>query len=417
MGAVVAERPSKMAAGAAGFYSTVLDHLKIFKKEVEDENLVFKMFTKATFVLFILCAILVSTSEFFGDKIICQGGSDIVHAFCWINGAKHVPESFITAIEGVENYETELSHWGCRPDKIKGETNGTDTLYYQWVPFMLVISAVIFKIPDVIWGLLEGGFMKSFADDASKSVFINKNEEDKKKKELISLFGALKGNNKGKRNSTLMFYYFKFLFCQILNIALLIANFTMTSAFLDTDFSTYGTDVLESLSDPKDSRANPMCQVFPTAVSCTYFEIGTGGKGQTSNHLCILSQNIINEKIYLGLWFWFIFLATLGSIQMLYELIIIALPAIRLQLTLLTMGSNDSEKITDFLYSCNFADWFFLNQIGKNTEKKFYREFIKGLAKDHASKEEEELKNQQEGNLLELKVDNPQYEEYPLKKV
>ena len=107
---------------AAGIYDTVLKHLTIFKKEVEDENLVFKMFTKATFVLFILCAVLVSTSEFFGEKIICQGGSDIVHAFCWINGAKHVPESFITAIEGVENYETELSHWGCRPDKIKGET-------------------------------------------------------------------------------------------------------------------------------------------------------------------------------------------------------------------------------------------------------------------------------------------------------
>merc|ERR1712062_90773 len=408
MGAVVAERPSKMAAGAAGFYSTVLDHLKIFKKEVEDENLVFKMFTKATFVLFILCAVLVSTSEFFGNPIICENGNDMVHAFCWINGAKHVEHSFLEK-------NKDLTHWGCKLSDENLEGNERDTLYYQWVPFMLVISAVIFKIPDVIWGLLEGGFMKSFADDASKSVFINKNEEDKKKKELISLFGALKGNNKGKRNSTLMFYYFKFLFCQILNIALLIANFTMTSAFLDTDFSTYGTDVLEYLSDPKDSRANPMCQVFPTAVSCTYFEIGTGGKGQTSNHLCILSQNIINEKIYLGLWFWFIFLATLGSIQMLYELIIIALPAIRLQLTLLTMGSNDSEKITDFLYSCNFADWFFLNQIGKNTEKKFYREFIKGLAKDHASKEEEELKNQQEGNLLELKVDNPQYEEYSLK--
>merc|ERR1712062_398030 len=169
------------------------------------------------------------------------------------------------------------------------------------------------------------------------------------------------------------------------------------------DFSTYGTDVLEYLSDPKDSRANPMCQVFPTAVSCTYFEIGTGGKGQTSNHLCILSQNIINEKIYLGLWFWFIFLAAIGSIQMLYEVIIIALPAIRLQLTLLTMGSHGSDDINDFFKSCDFADWFFSNQIGKNTEKKFYREFIKGLAKDHASK------------LEEVKVDNPQYEEYPMK--
>merc|ERR1712062_546459 len=381
MGAVVAERPSKMAAGAAGFYSTVLDHLKIFKKEVEDENLVFKMFTKATFVLFILCAVLVSTSEFFGNPIICENGNDMVHAFCWINGAKHVEHSFLEK-------NKDLTHWGCKLSDENVEDNERDTLYYQWVPFMLVISAVIFKIPDVIWGLLEGGFMKSFADDASKSVFINKNEEDKKKKELISLFGALKGNNKGKRNSTLMFYYFKFLFCQILNIALLIANFTMTSAFLDTDFSTYGTDVLESLSDPKDSRANPMCQVFPTAVSCTMPKVGTGGGESNTNHLCILSQNVINEKIYLGLWFWFVFSAAIGSIQMLYEVIIIALPVIRLQLTLLTMGSTgkgkkDGKDIIRFFDSCDFADWFFLNQIGKNTEKKFYREFIKGLAKDH----------------------------------
>jgi len=405
MGAVVAERPSKMAAGAAGFYGTVLDHLKIFKKEVEDENLVFKMFTKATFVLFILCAVLVSTSEFFGNPIICENGNDMVHAFCWINGAKHVEHSLVEK-------NKDLTHWGCKLSDENLEGNERDTLYYQWVPFMLVISAVIFKIPDVIWGLLEGGFMKSFADDSANSVSIHKDEEAKKKliKSHISLFGVLKGNNK--------FYYFKFLFCQILNIVLLIANFSMTSAFLDTDFSTYGTDVLNYLSldaDTKRTRTDPMCQVFPTAVSCTYAKIGTGGSGTTTNHLCILSQNIINEKIYLGLWFWFIFLAAIGSIQMLYELIIIALPAIRLNLTLLTMGSNDSEKITDFLYSCNFADWFFLNQIGKNTEKKFYREFIKGLAEDHELQFQEELKNQQEGNLVELKVDNPQYEEYPMK--
>jgi len=400
MGAVVAERPSKMI----GIYDKVLDYLKIFKKEVEDENLVFKMFTKATFVLFILCAVLVSTSEFFGNPIICENGNDMVHAFCWINGAKHIEHSFVEK-------NKDLTHWGCKLSDENLEGNERDTLYYQWVPFMLVISAVIFKIPDVIWGLLEGGFMKSFADGSANSVSIHKDEEAKKKliKSHISLFGVLKGNNK--------FYYFKFLFCQILNIVLLIANFSMTSAFLDTDFSTYGTDVLEYLSEPKDSRSNPMCQVFPTAVSCTYFEIGTAGQGQTSNHLCILSQNIINEKIYLGLWFWFIFLAAIGSIQMLYEVIIIALPAIRLQLTLLTMGSNDSEGIVkDFFNSCDFADWFFLNQIGKNTEKKFYREFIKGLAKEHKDHASEQLQDQ-EGGFAEVKVDNPQYEEYPLKKI
>jgi len=388
---------------AAGFYDTVLKHLTIFKKEVEDENLVFKMFTKATFVLFILCAVLVSTSEFFGNPIICENGNDMVHAFCWINGAKHVAHSLVET-------NKDLTHWGCKLSDENLEGNERDTLYYQWVPFMLVISAVIFKIPDVIWGLLEGGFMKSFADNAANSVSIHKDEEAKKKliKSHISLFGVLKGNNK--------FYYFKFLFCQILNIVLLIANFSMTSAFLDTDFSTYGTDVLEYLTDDNDSRLNPMCKVFPTAVSCTMPKVGTAGGESNSNHLCILSQNVINEKIYLGLWFWFIFLAAIGSIQMLYEVIIIALPAIRLQLTLLTMGSNGSDDINDFFKSCDFADWFFLNQIGKNTEKKFYREFIKGLAKEHKDHAPEQLQDQ-EGGLAEVKVDNPQYEEYPLKKI
>ena len=223
----------------------------------------------------------------------------------------------------------------------------------------------------------------------------------------------LKGNNK--------FYYFKFLFCQILNIVLLIANFSMTSAFLDTDFSTYGTDVLEYLTDDNDSRLNPMCKVFPTAVSCTMPKVGTAGGESNTNHLCILSQNVINEKIYLGLWFWFVFLAAIGSIQMLYEVIIIALPVIRLQLTLLTMGSTgkgkkDGKDINRFFDSCDFADWFFLNQIGKNTEKKFYREFIKGLAKDHKDHAPKQLQDQ-EGGLAEVKVDNPQYEEYPLKKI
>ena len=190
----------------------------------------------------------------------------------------------------------------------------------------------------------------------------------------------------------------------------------MTSAFLDTDFSTYGTDVLEYLSDEHGGKLNPMCKVFPTAVSCTMPKVGTGGGESNTNHLCILSQNVINEKIYLGLWFWFIFLAAIGSIQMLYEVIIIALPVIRLQLTLLTMGSHGSDDINDFFKSCDFADWFFLNQIGKNTEKKFYREFIKGLAKDHKDHASKQLQDQ-EGGFAEVKVDNPQYEEYPMKNI
>ena len=48
------------------------------------------------------------------------------------------------------------------------------------------------------------------------------------------------------------------------------------------------------------NQINPFCAVFPTEVSCTIPNVGAAGGEQNHNGLCILSQNIINEKMYLG---------------------------------------------------------------------------------------------------------------------
>ena len=56
---------------------------------------------------------------------------------------------------------------------------------------------------------------------------------------------------------------------------------------------------------------NPMCSVFPTVTSCNIPNVGAGGGEQMHNGLCVLTQNIINEKIYLVLWWWYAFLAPL----------------------------------------------------------------------------------------------------------
>ena len=62
---------------------------------------------------------------------------------------------------------------------------------------------------------------------------------------------------------------------------------------------------------------NPMCALFPTEVSCSIPVVGAAGESQEHNGLCVLTQNIINEKIYLLLWFWFVFL-TLWSVVSLF---------------------------------------------------------------------------------------------------
>ena len=57
--------------------------------------------------------------------------------------------------------------------------------------------------------------------------------------------------------------------------------------------------------------------------------MGTGGGVESANGICILSQNIINQKIYLVLWFWYILVLLIGVVQLVFEAVVIAVPAFR----------------------------------------------------------------------------------------
>ena len=51
-------------------------------------------------------------------------------------------------------------------------------------------------------------------------------------------------------------------------------------------------------------NVSPLCATFPKTISCDVPAVGASGGPQWHNGLCVLSQNIINEKIYLLLWFY-----------------------------------------------------------------------------------------------------------------
>ena len=90
---------------------------------------------------------------------------------------------------------------------------------------------------------------------------------------------------------------------------------------------------------------NPMCTVFPTVTSCTFHSVGTAAGEQKFNSLCVLSLNIINEKVgrkhghltlvligvqvYLLLWFWLFGLTLLTAIHLLLTFAVIAIHPLR----------------------------------------------------------------------------------------
>ena len=83
--------------------SVIFDTLKTFVvvKEVNEDNVVAKLFHKATFAFLFLGAVLVASNQYIGDPIKCDKprGHDIDMDFlttsCWIHGSYHLPEWFV----------------------------------------------------------------------------------------------------------------------------------------------------------------------------------------------------------------------------------------------------------------------------------------------------------------------------------
>lgn len=72
-----------------------------------------------------------------------------------------------------------------------------------------------------------------------------------------------------------------------------------------------------------------MVAIFPRMTKCTFHKYGSSGSLQKHDALCVLALNILNEKIYIFLWFWLIVLAVMSGIVLLYSSALVVLPSVR----------------------------------------------------------------------------------------
>lgn len=94
----------------------------------------------------------------------------------------------------------------------------------------------------------------------------------------------------------------------------------------------------------------------------------------------VLPLNIVNEKIFVFLWFWFIALTILSGISLVYRVAVCFWPKVRLYL-LRARSRLSSHKDVEFIADkCQIGDWFILYQLGKNIDPLIYKEVITDLA-------------------------------------
>ena len=173
---------------------------------------------------------------------------------------------------------------------------------------------------------------------------------------------------------------------------------SLIDLFLGGRFKYYGSDVakflLKDIDTENKPKVDPMCSAFPTLTACNLKFAGATGAVDNRWMICILSQNIMNQKIYLALWFWMIFLIISCSLNTIYRIAIVLVPALRKAELVALINTKRSkghflEKDTivrnNWKEICRIGNWFLMQQIGRNSNPYYFRQFLQSLMDlDHA---------------------------------
>ena len=130
---------------------------------------------------------------------------------------------------------------------------------------------------------------------------------------------------------------------------------------------------------------DPMCEVFPKQAGCYYTRYGLGGGRDSRHGMCVLCLNMINDKVFVLIWFWHLFMISMGCIRFTTRAGQLCSSRVRYFLLKMKMSrffkkNAHMKHIKHYVHHCSIGDWFVLYQMSKNLNKRFFAEFLALLA-------------------------------------
>ncbi|XP_075244738.1 innexin unc-9-like [Convolutriloba macropyga] len=265
-------------------------------------------------VLLLVLAILVSTKQYVGDPINCWTPAhfsrewvEYTNNICWISNTYYLP--FEESVKSGKKVEHTIP-----------------IRYYQWVPILLAMQGVCFYLPRTIWRgicISTGLDIDKIVNTAStfesvlnpdlwtKTVkYLAKHFDryfDSQRDVGLGFFGHLRVTlsrifcvvSKRYGNYLCLLY----LFIKVLYIINIFGQLFFLGEWLGAGYHSYGLEVLADIYHRRDWTDKSR---FARITLCD-FKIRTIGNVQSFTVQCVLSINLFNEKIYLFIWFWLVF--------------------------------------------------------------------------------------------------------------
>jgi hypothetical protein len=246
----------------------------------------------------------------------------------------------------------------------------------------------MFYVPHLIYKAVEGGKVRNVL--GSLNLFVMDKEKRKEAEdELATWFvGTLGIHN---------LWGVCIMLAQTLYLVNVVGQIFFTDMFLGYEFSTYGVHAASFLEQEDKERVDPMARVFPRVTKCTFHKYGPTGTIQRHDAQCILPINIINEKIYVFLWFWFILVAVLTGLDLILRLGQAFIPSVRwlvLSKKLRTVPRFKAEQLRSNIdlglitRSLHHGDWQLMYAIVKNMDGITYAEWLVAVTSHLRDREE-----------------------------
>ncbi|CAB3407339.1 unnamed protein product [Caenorhabditis bovis] len=254
-----------------------------------DDDTIDRLNYKFTSMILVGFALLVFATNYVGQPIQCwvpRQFTDVWEAYtesyCFIENTYFVPMN-----------ESNLPAAHTREDR--------EMVYYQWVPFILLLMALFFCLPRAIWAIFPSYSGLTVADMVTSA------REASEKFEDFETCAETFANNFERRNrlnvdarqsgSSIFNWYMVMKAAILANVAI---QFFALNAFLGTEYTLWGFGVLVDMLNNRHWQESGH---FPRVAFC---DITSRELGNIHNWTvqCVLMVNMFNEKIFIFVWFW-----------------------------------------------------------------------------------------------------------------
>ncbi|WKY06205.1 hypothetical protein Q1695_006422 [Nippostrongylus brasiliensis] len=317
-----------------------------------DDDFVDRLHYLYTSTLVLMFAVLVSAKQYVGHPIECFVPAQFTRAmeqytenYCWVQNTYWIP------------FQDLIPH---RLDDRERRQIG----YYQWVPFVLAVAALMFHIPSSVWRMLSSqsglnaGLVLQLACQEQNVDPLVRNKtidvlarhiddalmyqrEHGARKKNVYIFAVVRvGKFYGAYVSTV------YVFIKTLHLCNVVLQFLLLNSFLETaEYPLFGAHVLYDLLLGREWRDSGK---FPRVTLCD-FEIRVLGNVHRHTVQCVLVVNMLTEKIFIFLWIWLSVLGVITALNLLFWLCALASAHCRQNFVAkhLDMESDQIGRFTD----------------------------------------------------------------------